>query len=65
MSHVKITAECTGDPITAISAMVGVAKNYGEDIRLLFKEGFFIMVRPTSDTQDLFLIYRLELKSIQ
>ena len=62
MAHLTITAECTGDAITAISHCVDIAKAYKDVIYLKFPEGFSISVRPTSDTSDLVKIYMLELR---
>jgi hypothetical protein len=59
MKHLEIIANCTGDGISAISSCQKLAKAYGENIILNFKDGFNIMVRPNSDEQDLIQIWML------
>ena len=59
MKHLEIKATCTGDAIIAISKCQQLAKIYEEEIKLDFSQ-FSITVRPTSEFQDLYAIYRLE-----
>jgi hypothetical protein len=63
MDSLELKAKCVGDGITAISECQKVAKSYGKNIFLEFREGFSIVVRPTSETQDLVQIWMLEKKA--
>lgn len=58
-NHIKISVEAIGDPITAITETLFVAKAIKEDVNLLVR-GHNIKVRPTSDYMDLIEIYRLK-----
>lgn len=62
MEHLTITATCKGDAIMAIGQIIGIAKSYGKPISLYFQEGFYIVVNPDSNVQDLYTIYNLECK---
>lgn len=59
MKHLEIKAKCIGDEITSLSKCKELAKAYGEEIELDFNR-FSITVRPSSELQDLFAIYQLE-----
>ena len=65
MDSIELKAKCIGDGITAISECLKVAKAYGKNIHLDFKEGFAITVRPTSETQDLVQIWMLEKRAYE
>lgn len=65
MEHLEIVARCTGDKITAISNCLNAAKACGKEITLHFDSKVFTMlVKPTSELQDLVLIYQLQMDKI-
>ena len=59
MKNIEIKAKCIGDERASLSECKELAKAYGEEIELSFNR-FSLTVRPTSDLQDLFEIYKLE-----
>lgn len=58
-NSIHIEIQCTGDPITAIGETLKVVKAYGKPLPLIFGS-YTIIIRPTSDLQDLIEIHLMK-----
>lgn len=60
--NIKIIIERTGDGVSALSETLIIAKAIQDAVYVEFKEGFQILVSPTSEIVDLIKIMLLELQ---